>query len=117
MRGEVILASVPMFCPNCKALLRPSGGVLACARCGTTVQPGGGPSLVVKQKATEDPTKSVVVDMEKDKIDLLPTADVQCEKCGNGKAYYFFRQTRAADEATTRFFECTKCNYRWRDYR
>jgi DNA-directed RNA polymerase subunit M len=108
---------VPTFCPNCKALLRPSGGALACARCGTTVQGGSGPSVIVKTKATEDPKKGVVVDVEKDKVDLLPTTDILCEKCGHGKAYYFFRQTRAADEATTRFFECTKCGNRWREYR
>lgn len=107
-----------MFCPNCKGLMRPGPGGAQCGKCGYKGAAGAkSPSLIVSQKATEDPTKGVIVDVEKDKVQQLPTTTAFCEKCGHDQAYYFFRQTRAADEATTRFHECVKCGYRWRDYR
>ena len=91
--------------------MRPQGGKLVCAKCNTT-SISGGPTVSSKSKDRE----TVIVDM-KDKVDLLPIADYICEKCGHGKAYYYMRQTRSADEATTRFLECTKCAYKWREYR
>lgn len=102
-----------VFCPTCRGLQkRGADGRLVCAKCGTS-SVASGPT--VSSKATVRET--VVVDAEKDKISLLPTGDYFCDKCGNSKAYYFFRQTRSADEATTRFLECTKCGHKWRDYR
>lgn len=108
-----------MFCPNCKALMRPGPGGAACGKCGykANAAEAARPSMILKGKATEDPKKGIIVDVEKDKVSQLPTTQVFCEKCGHDTAYYFFRQTRAADEATTRFMECVKCGYRWRDYR
>ena len=40
----------------------------------------------------------------------------KCPKCGNDEAHYFVYQTRAADEAPTIFYKCTRCGYRWRSY-
>ena len=105
-----------MFCPNDKALMRPVGGVPTCPKCGFA-KTGAQESMVVKSKAVEDVKKSVMVDGTQ-KMDLLPTTEeYKCEKCGNGRAYYYMRQTRSADEATTRFLECTQCGYKWREYR
>ena len=105
-----------MFCPNDKAMMRPVNGVLTCPKCGATKQSQAG-QMVVKGKAVDDVRKSVMEDAA-NKMDLLPTTEEYvCEKCGNGKAYYFMRQTRSADEATTRFLECTTCGYKWREYR
>lgn len=102
-----------MFCPNDKAMLRPIKGAMTCPKCGYSKE--GGQSLVVKGKAVEKET--VMVDSA-DRMDVLPTTDeYKCEKCGNGKAFYFMRQTRSADEATTRFLECTACGFKWREYR
>ncbi len=44
-----------------------------------------------------------------------PTTRVICPSCENNKAYYEMKQIRAADESETRFFECVKCNYKWRE--
>lgn len=107
-----------MFCPQDKGLLRPVEGVLTCPKCG--YQKGKSESMIVKGKAQDDIRKSVVIDeetAEKEKGLLPTTTDYQCEKCGGEKAYYFLRQTRAADEATTRFLECVECGHKWRDYR
>jgi DNA-directed RNA polymerase subunit M len=46
----------------------------------------------------------------------MPTADVECPKCGHTKAEYFQQQTRSADEPPTTFFRCIKCDHRWREY-
>ncbi|HWG90071.1 MAG TPA: transcription factor S [Candidatus Thermoplasmatota archaeon] len=105
-----------MFCPNDKALMRPVNGVLTCPKCGATPT-AKSTAPVLRSEAKVDIKKGLVVDVEKDKLSLLPTADYNCEKCGNTKAYYYMRQTRSADEATTRFLECTKCGYKWREYR
>lgn len=105
-----------MFCPADKSMMRPVNGVLTCPKCGATKESTAG-SMVVKSKAVEDVRKSVMADASQ-KVDLLPTTDeYQCEKCGNHKAFYYMRQTRSADEATTRFLECTKCGFKWREYR
>lgn len=50
-------------------------------------------------------------------LDTMPIDDqVFCSKCGNKGAYWHLRQTRSADEATTRFYRCTKCKNTWREY-
>jgi len=50
-------------------------------------------------------------------LDTMPIDDqVFCSKCGNRGAYWHLRQTRSADEATTRFYRCTKCKNTWREY-
>ena len=46
----------------------------------------------------------------------LPTTKAECSRCGCTVAYWWLRQTRAADEATTRFYRCTKCDHVWREY-
>ncbi len=107
-----------MFCPTHKVLMRPVAGVLTCPNpdCGKTKTAKAG-ELVVKGPAADDEKKSVMVDA-KDKLDLLPTTEeYACDKCGGRKAYYYMRQTRSADEATTRFLECTDCGFKWREYR
>jgi DNA-directed RNA polymerase subunit M len=37
-----------------------------------------------------------------------------CPKCGNNKARWWMVQTDSADEPSTQFFRCTKCNNTWR---
>lgn len=105
-----------MFCPTDKVLMRPVPGKgLACPKCGATKDAAEG--MVVKAKSVDDEKKSVMVD-SMEKMSLLPTTqEYACEKCGNSSAYYYMRQTRSADEATTRFLECTECGFKWREYR
>ena len=105
-----------MFCPTDKVLMRPVGGALTCPKCGRTKDQIAG-QTVVKTKSVDDVRKSVMEDGTQS-LDLLPTTEeYACEKCGHGKAYYYMRQTRSADEATTRFLTCVSCGYKWREYR
>jgi len=59
--------------------------------------------------------QGVSVINEKD-VDVLPTTVAECKKCGHDEAYFWTSQTRAGDEAETRFFRCTKCRHTWREY-
>ena len=60
--------------------------------------------------------KKIEVVSEKDNTAGLPLTDTTCPKCGHKKAYYWLVQTRAGDEAETRFFKCEKCGHTWREY-
>jgi len=73
-----------------------------------------------KNMSTKISEKNTKVEKEVEIIEkreeTLPTSKDDCPKCGNDEAYYFVRQTRAADEPPTKFLRCTKCNHSWRDY-
>lgn len=105
-----------LFCPKCGSLLTPkkekNAKVLAC-KCGyTNKKADNAPSL--KEKVVSDERKVEIVGDEEKKT--LPLTDANCKKCGHAKAYYWTVQTRAADEAETKFLKCEKCNNTWRDY-
>jgi DNA-directed RNA polymerase subunit M len=59
------------------------------------------PTAIIKEKETN----------------VMPTVAETCPKCGNKEAYFWTSQTRAADEAETKFFRCIKCKHTWREYR
>ena len=102
-----------MFCPNCKSLLKPDGENLRCSNCDFT-RPVDDRKPTTQIEKLEEELKEVPVFEE---LDTLPVDDsVRCPKCGNAGAYWHMRQTRAADEATTRFYQCTECRHRWREY-
>ena len=54
--------------------------------------------------------------IEKEHLETLPITEAKCPRCGHTKAYYWTVQTRAADEAATKFFKCQKCEHTWREY-
>jgi len=99
-----------MFCPKCKALLFPQNGALTCNKCGYHEDAGKTKTGVITKKRERE---FVVVE---DPAATLPTTDEPCPKCGNLKAFWVLRQTRAADEPETRIFRCTKCSHSWREY-
>jgi len=45
----------------------------------------------------------------------LPVTKAECKKCGSDGILWMM-QTRSADEPSTRFYRCTKCNHTWREY-
>lgn len=101
------------FCPKCKSIMMPKKDgekvLLACS-CGHTEDASGAGSMKDKKEETQEVE---VVDQE---IETLPVTDADCPECGNDKAYYWLQQTRAGDEAETRFLKCTKCKKTWREY-
>jgi DNA-directed RNA polymerase subunit M len=102
-----------MFCPNCKSLLRPDGETLHCPRCEfqRPIDETVG-SKTINQ--LEEDLKDVPVFNDLDTMPIDET--VFCPECENKGAYWHLRQTRSADEATTRFYRCTKCSHTWREY-
>lgn len=103
-----------MFCPKCGSLLIPKKDgnkkVLACS-CGYAT--AAIEQTKIKEEVEKEEAEMDVVDKDHEH---LPVMEADCEKCGNGKAYYWLSQTRAGDEPETKFLRCTKCRHTWRDY-
>ena len=114
------------FCPKCGSRLEPKKSetgktpslVLVCPKCGYKKRESSGkvkPTVV--KIIQDDPQKLVaVIGKEEQKLRTLPTVRVECPKCENKTAYIWQVQTRSADESSTQFLRCTKCNYTFREY-
>ena len=96
-----------MFCPKCGALLVPKKGKIQC--------PTHGPAET-KVKITEKTKEKQKLIKAGDDSDSREVYENECPKCGHRKAYGWMVQTRAADEAPTRFYECKKCGHKWKEY-
>jgi transcription factor S len=116
------------FCPKCGSRLEPKKSksgkeatlVLACAKCGYK-KPESEEKAVEQKIAPKviqhSPQQFVaVIGKEEQKLSTLPTVHIECPKCGNNTAYVWQVQTRGADESSTQFLRCTKCNYTHREY-
>ncbi len=101
------------FCPKCEVRLKSSfNSALICPKCGHSES-----EIKLTKKATEQKIKSDLnVLEEKEEKETLPTIQIECEKCGNNEAVWWMLQTRSADEPTTQFYRCIKCNHTWRNY-
>ncbi len=105
------------FCEKCGSILIPKKmrdgkTALACGKCGKVSSKRE--SLILKEKTNLSPGKTIEV-IDK-RVETLPKTKEDCPECGHGEAYYWTVQTRAADEAETRFFKCIKCTHTWRSY-
>jgi len=99
------------FCPKCGCVLVEKNGMFKCPRCNYK------PKTKIKIEASEIISKKPEIGIisEKD-TDVFPITNAICPKCGHKEAYFWTSQTRAGDEAETRFFRCTKCKHTWREY-
>ena len=101
-----------MFCPDCGSILTPKKvdgkKIMACS-CGYTSEK----DTKVKDTNLKKDAKVEVVDKN---VEIHPIIDIECPKCGHGKAYFMTMQTRAGDEPETKFYKCEKCAATWRDY-
>lgn len=68
-------------------------------------------------KISEKVEKTKALEVVEKDIEILPLVEEECPKCGHGKARFWTVQTRAGDEAETKFFRCEKCKHTWREYR
>lgn len=49
-------------------------------------------------------------------IKVKNTSDRKCRDCGSDNIYVMSVQTRSADEATTKKYECLDCGNEWSEY-
>ena len=112
------------FCPKCESILThrkiKSGNqvlfVLACNKCGLKTKETE-QNMKIKGKTLQHSPKQLVSAIDKEKqLSILPTIQVTCTICGNKSAYAWQVQTRGADESSTQFLRCTRCNYTFREY-
>ena len=104
-----------MFCPKCGSLLFPEKGKVHCNSCGYERSLSGKYATITKvaRPGKEKPSETLVLD---EITETLPKTHVECPKCGHYEAFWVMRQTRAADEPTTRIYRCVKCQHTWREY-
>ena len=99
------------FCPKCGAVLVQKRKNDGCPRCNYSKK--GKIQIKASEKINEKREVAIISDKDSQ---VYPIVDARCKKCKNKKAYFWTLQTRASDEAETKFFKCTECDYTWRDY-
>jgi DNA-directed RNA polymerase subunit M len=114
------------FCPKCGSRLefkKPKSDkavslTLVCPKCGYTKKESGNTvEPKIGKVIQHNPQQFVaVIGKKEQKLRTLPTVRIECPKCGNNTAYVWQVQTRSADESSTQFLRCTKCNYTFREY-
>ncbi len=104
------------FCEKCGAILVPKkdkgASKLVCNSCGYISNKRQ--SLILKEKV--EVPKEKEIEVIKERIETLPKTKEICPRCKHDEAYFWLVQTRAGDEAETRFFKCVKCSHTWRSY-
>ena len=100
------------FCPKCGAVLIEKKKNMGCPRCAYSSKG----KIKLKTSEKIDERKEVAV-LSGKSMPTAPIINETCKKCGNEQAYFWTVQTRASDEAETKFFKCTKCENTRRDYR
>jgi DNA-directed RNA polymerase subunit M len=105
-----------MFCPKCGGILVPkkqkNKTVLHCTSCSYVEKDTSKGAITDTVESKDD---LAVVDAAQD-MESLPEMEEECPKCHHNKARYWVIQTRASDEAPTKFIRCEKCGHTWRDY-
>ena len=99
------------FCPKCGSILIQKTKNAGCPRCSYSSK--GKLKITSSEKMEEK--KKVPVIKEKDS-EVHPTVLNECKECGHDRAFFWTVQTRASDEAETKFFKCCKCGTTTRDY-
>ncbi len=101
------------FCPKCGSIIvLDEKGRSACASCGYKHK--GKLKIQFSQDVKKSNTVAVI---DEKKLNTYPEVEIKCPKCKNKKAYFWTMQTRASDEAETKFYKCTECEHTWRVYK
>lgn len=132
-----------LFCPSCGSLLDVPGDedVIKCLPCGmvqdasskcvtsfrssliifsvydnltitTRSHPSAFPSALLQKR------QLVHTDSSHQDRDRAKEATIQetCPQCGNDEMHFYTMQMRSADEGSTVFYTCPKCNYKFSQY-
>ncbi|MFW6283525.1 MAG: transcription factor S [Minisyncoccales bacterium] len=102
------------FCDKCSSIIiGKKGEAVKCPSCG---HENKAKSTINLSEKIENKQEKEVVDINSS-AEIHPTTEVECPECENKEAYYWTKQTRAADEPETQFFKCTACKHQWREYK
>ncbi len=106
------------FCDDCGSMMKADGEVMVCTNEACEVATARDREQEAAFVTTESQTFDDVIESDEDaNFEGKPKAtDVRCDECGVEEAWYTIKQTASADEPPTRFFKCTGCGYRWREY-
>ncbi|MGD6807916.1 MAG: transcription factor S [Candidatus Bathyarchaeia archaeon] len=113
------------FCPNCgtrlatkKAQAKKVALWLVCHKCGYEKPQQAGEEPVLVNRVIQHSAQQMVavIGEQEAQLNTLPTIDIECPRCGNNRAYVWLVQTRGADESSTQFMRCSKCNFTFREY-
>ncbi|MFQ5920485.1 MAG: transcription factor S [Nitrososphaerales archaeon] len=109
------------FCPKCGTRLKPKAEEnkqpkLVCEKCSYSTPIVDTPKAEQIQTPRAEKESIKVLGDDVEHMEALPTTKVECPKCGHDTAVWWMLQTRSADEATTQFYRCVKCNHTWRHY-
>jgi len=100
------------FCPKCGSVLIQKRKNDGCPRCNYSSK-----KKIVLKTSEKINEKNEGVVVTKETASVHPVVNETCKKCNHEKAYFWTVQTRASDEAETKFFRCVKCDNTWREYR
>lgn len=87
-----------------------------CDNCGYSNKAGKTVMQATEEELVSTNDQIKIVGEKEAKLSSLPTTKIECPKCGNGEAMWWFLQTRSGDEPPTQFYRCVKCNHTWRSY-
>ena len=71
----------------------------------------------IQQKINEDIDQMIDVSLYKTQetsVMIKNTVGIKCKVCGSDNVNLFTKQTRSADEASSRFYTCLNCGNKWR---
>lgn len=106
------------FCEKCGNLMLPGkkrkGLVYICRNCGHVSRSKKITATISERMVTEK--NKILVLTEDDTLKQYPKTKIICPECENNEAYWYMQQTRGGDEPQTRFYTCTKCGHKWREY-
>jgi transcription factor S len=111
------------FCLNCGSRLVPkkvktknqATVKLVCNKCGRKPKETYENNEIKGKTIEHTPKQLVSIIGKEDQLNILPTIQVTCPRCENGNVYAWQVQTKRADESSTQFLRCTKCNYTFRE--
>ena len=96
-------------------MMRAEGDLMVCSSCG--YEEPKDEELAAEYVSTEKQDDSDVIETEEGlNFEGKPKTETICPECENDEAWYTIKQTASADEPPTRFFKCTECGARWREY-
>ncbi|MHA1379115.1 MAG: transcription factor S [Candidatus Helarchaeota archaeon] len=102
------------FCPECDNLLYPitkkNQKYLVCKFCGYEKKVDSKKDAIEDYKLEEKIRQKNIVEIAEED-EPLPKVDIECPKCGNGKAFHWERYND--DGELVLLYRCTRCKHVW----